>query len=87
MFASEVLGDPNKTKQLHAVITGLFLAVLAHAEGWTYSRGPTLRCPAGKVVVVQPNPEVQGTGKVRGRHQVQAHKASMSFVTVCMEHP
>lgn len=48
MFASEVLRDPNKTKQLHVVITGLFLAVLAHAEGWTYSRGPTLSLPCRK---------------------------------------
>lgn len=35
MFASEVLRDPNETKQLHTVIMGLSLAVLAHVEGWT----------------------------------------------------
>lgn len=48
MFASEVLRDPNETKQLHTVIMGLSLAVLAHVEGWTYSRGLTLSLPCRK---------------------------------------
>lgn len=48
MFASEVLRDPNETKQLHTVIMGLSLTVLANVEGWTYSRGLTLSLPCRK---------------------------------------